>query len=88
MGGLGLLTWIIVGGLTGWLASVIFGSSYGLLRDIAVGAAGGLIGGFLFHAIGEPALATLSIWSVFVAVIGAAVLLIVRRLFNGRRVMA
>ena len=86
MDGMGLLAWVVVGGLAGWLASIVVGSSFGLLKDVVIGVAGGLLGGFLFHTIGEPGLSGLSLWSVFVAFVGAVVLLFVLRLVIGRRV--
>jgi len=86
MDAMGLLAWIVVGGIAGWLASLVVRSSMGLLGDIVVGIVGGFIGGFLFHAIGEPGITGFSIWSVFVAFIGAVVLLLVLRAVNGRRI--
>lgn len=82
---MGLIAWIVVGGVAGWLASMVIPSGLGLIGDIVVGIIGGFIGGFLFHAIGEVGMTGLSFWSVFVAFIGSVVLLYVIRLFNGRR---
>jgi len=86
MDAMGFLAWIVVGGLAGWLASLVTRSFMGLLGDIVVGIVGGLIGGFIFHAIGEPGLTGFSIWSVFVAFVGAVVLLFILRVVNGRSV--
>jgi uncharacterized membrane protein YeaQ/YmgE (transglycosylase-associated protein family) len=82
---MGLIAWLIVGGLAGWLANMVIPSGLGLISTIIAGIVGGFIGGFLFHAIGEPGMTGFSIWSVFVAFIGAVVLLYVIRLLNGRR---
>ncbi len=86
MDGMGLLAWIVVGAIAGWLASLVVKSSMGLLGDIVVGIVGGFIGGFLFHLVGEPGITGFSVWSVFVAFIGAVILLLVLRAVNGRRV--
>jgi uncharacterized membrane protein YeaQ/YmgE (transglycosylase-associated protein family) len=81
---MGLIAWLVVGAIAGWLASMVIPSGLGLIGDIIVGIVGGFIGGFLFHAIGEVGLTGLSIWSIFVAFIGAVVLLYVIRLVRGR----
>ncbi|HEX2622503.1 MAG TPA: GlsB/YeaQ/YmgE family stress response membrane protein [Phototrophicaceae bacterium] len=81
---MGLIAWLVVGGVAGWLAGIVMKSGGGLVTDIIVGIVGAFIGGFLFHAIGEPGMTGFSIWSVFVAFIGAVVLLYAIRLFNTR----
>ena len=82
---MGLIAWLVVGGIAGWLANMVIPSGLGLVGNIVAGIVGGFIGGFLFHAIGEVGMTGFSIWSVFVAFIGAVVLLYVIRFFNGRR---
>ncbi|MBK8020044.1 MAG: GlsB/YeaQ/YmgE family stress response membrane protein [Chloroflexi bacterium] len=82
---MGLIAWLVVGGIAGWLASKVISSGLGLIGNILVGIVGGFIGGFLFHAIGEPGMTGFSLWSVFVAFIGAVVLLYAIRLVSGRR---
>src|SRR5690349_11509486 len=47
------IVWIVVGGIAGWLASlVVEGTGLGLLGDIIVGIIGGLIGGWLLSLVG------------------------------------
>ena len=82
---MGLIAWLVVGGIAGWLASFVIPSGLGLLGDIVVGIVGGFIGGFLFHAVGEVGMTGLSLWSIVVSFIGAVVLLYVIRFFSGRR---
>ena len=82
---MGLIAWIVVGGVAGWLASMVIPSGLGLIGDIFIGIVGGFVGGFLFNAIGQVGMNGFSIWSVFVAFIGSVVLLYVIRLVNGRR---
>jgi uncharacterized membrane protein YeaQ/YmgE (transglycosylase-associated protein family) len=83
---MGLLAWLIVGAVAGWLASAVMKTRgrQGLLMDIVVGIVGAFIGGFLFNQFGAAGVTGFNIWSVFVAFIGAVVLLYGIRLVNGR----
>jgi len=83
---MGWLAWLIVGAVSGWLASIVMrtNASQGLLLDIIVGIIGAFIGGFLFNALGVTGVTGFDIWSVFVAFVGAVVLLGLLRLFTGR----
>ena len=78
------LAWIIVGGIAGWLASMVMHSRMGMLMDIIVGVIGAFIGGFLLNAVGTSGVTGFNVWSVVVAFIGAVVLLGVLRLFSSR----
>ncbi len=81
-----IVLWIILGGLAGWLASVLVrGGGLGLIGDIVVGIVGALIGGFLVSLIGGTGVTGFNIWSFLVAVIGAVVLLLIVRAFTGSR---
>src|SRR5215212_6163502 len=82
---MGWLAWIIVGAIAGWLASRVMHSRLGLLGDIVAGIVGAIIGGFLFNAIGISGATGFNIWSVFVAFVGAVVLLGAIRLLSGNR---
>ena len=84
---MGLLAWIVVGAIAGWLASKVIPSGLGLVGDIVVGIVGGFIGGFLFRAIGEAGMTGFSIWSIFVAFVGAVVLLYAIRMLKVRGVL-
>ncbi len=84
---MGILAWIIVGGIAGWLASlVVRGTGLGLLGDIIVGIVGAFIGGLLLSLIGGPTFTGFNIWSLVVAFIGAVVLLLIVKAVNGGRV--
>ncbi|MGZ3584151.1 MAG: GlsB/YeaQ/YmgE family stress response membrane protein [Ktedonobacterales bacterium] len=88
---MGILAWIIVGGIAGWLASlVVRGTGLGLIGDIIVGIVGGLIGGFLLSLLlpGSFSVTGFNIGSIIVAFIGAVVLLLLVRLFTGSRTTA
>jgi uncharacterized membrane protein YeaQ/YmgE (transglycosylase-associated protein family) len=89
MGQMGWLAWLVVGGVSGWLASMVMKTNrqQGLLLDIVVGIVGALIGGFLFNQFGSAGVTGFNIWSVFVAFIGAVVLLAVIRLATGQRLV-
>lgn len=80
----GLLTWLIVGLIAGFLASaVIRGRSYGCIGNIIVGLIGSVIGGFL---AGYLFPGTFHFWgSVIISFIGACILVAVLQLFSGGR---
>lgn len=74
---MGILTWIIIGGLAGWVASMIMKTNeqQGLIANIVVGIIGAFIGGWLMSMFGESDVMTFSIQSFLVALLGAVVLL-------------
>lgn len=75
---MGIIAWLIFGGLAGWIASIIMktDAQQGLLLNIIVGIVGAFIGGFLFSLLtGRPNQFDFNIGSFLVAVIGAVVLL-------------
>jgi uncharacterized membrane protein YeaQ/YmgE (transglycosylase-associated protein family) len=76
------LLWIAVGLVAGWLASAIVGGGYGVIGDIVVGIVGSFIGGFIFNRfrIGQPFSGLAG--TIFVAFIGAIVLLLILRLIR------
>jgi uncharacterized membrane protein YeaQ/YmgE (transglycosylase-associated protein family) len=85
--GHGLIFWIILGIIAGWLTGKIMkGSGFGFLMDMVVGIAGALIGGFLsahlgLGGVGEHGL----IVSIVIAVVGAIILTWIVRLITGNR---
>jgi len=79
-----IILWLILGGIAGWLASlVVRGTGLGIIGDIVVGIIGGFIGGFIVSLFGGAGVTGFNIWSLIVAVIGAVVLLLIVRLFTG-----
>jgi uncharacterized membrane protein YeaQ/YmgE (transglycosylase-associated protein family) len=74
-----ILGWIILGGLAGWIASALTGSRDGCLMDIVIGIVGAFIGGFLASLIGHAPVMELNLSSLFVAVVGAVILILVVR---------
>ena len=78
----GLIAWLIIGAIAGFLAGkIVEGSGFGLIVDIIVGIVGAVIGGYLTGAMGIGVGGGL-IASIIVAVIGAVVLLLVLRLIK------
>ena len=81
-----ILTWLIVGLIAGVLASLIVGG-YGLIADIVIGIVGAFIGGWIFRAAGWSTPFEGLAGTIFVAFIGAVVLLLLLRLINRRRLL-
>jgi uncharacterized membrane protein YeaQ/YmgE (transglycosylase-associated protein family) len=84
---MGLLSWIVVGAIAGWLAGlVVKGTGFGLLGDIVVGVVGGLLGGFLASQLFNlpNAVNGFNLPSIVVAFLGAVVVVVVIRLLRGR----
>jgi uncharacterized membrane protein YeaQ/YmgE (transglycosylase-associated protein family) len=85
---MGILSWIVVGLIAGFLASVVVkGGGYGCIGDVIVGVVGGLLGGFVasyFFHIGDP-MSGINLESILIAFAGAVVLLLILRLLAGRR---
>lgn len=79
---MGLITMIILGGLAGWIASLITRSSTGILMDIILGIVGAIAGGFLMSFFGQPGITGFNIYSLIVAVVGAIVLIWIGRLLT------
>jgi uncharacterized membrane protein YeaQ/YmgE (transglycosylase-associated protein family) len=83
----GIIVWIVVGGLAGWVASMIVGNnkSQGLLGNIVVGILGALVGGFLIGLLGGEGFTGFNVWSFLVALLGAVILLFIWRAITGRK---
>lgn len=80
-----ILTWIIVGGIAGWLADlVVKGISVGLLWKILIGMLGGLLAGGILELLGISLGA--SFWiDILIAFVGAVILLFILRLIKGKK---
>jgi uncharacterized membrane protein YeaQ/YmgE (transglycosylase-associated protein family) len=83
---MGILAWIILGLIAGFIGSKIVNKSgEGFLLDIALGIVGAVVGGFIFSAFGASGVTGLNIYSLIVAVIGAIVVLWVYHAVIARR---
>lgn len=76
---MGINILIIFGALVGWVASMVMGSSGGLIIDIIVGILGAVIGGFIMSLIGQSGVSSFNLYSFFVALLGAVVLIAIVR---------
>ena len=86
-----ILAWIIVGGIAGWLASLLVrGSGMGVVGDIIVGIVGALIGGFVLSLLlpGALGFTGFNLGSLIIAFIGAVILLFIVKLFTGSRAVS
>jgi uncharacterized membrane protein YeaQ/YmgE (transglycosylase-associated protein family) len=78
----GIIVWLVIGALAGWLSGkIVDGSGFGLLMDIFVGIVGAVIGGYISGFLGM-ATGGGFIGSVIVAVVGAIILLFILRMFK------
>ena len=76
---MGLLSWIIFGGLAGWVATLIIGGKRGCLGNVILGVIGAFIGGFVVKLMqgGDSMMFGWDWYSFGVAVVGASLLLLV-----------
>jgi uncharacterized membrane protein YeaQ/YmgE (transglycosylase-associated protein family) len=80
----GILAWLLVGLIAGWLAGQFMkGSGYGIAGDIVVGIVGAFVGGLLFSLLMPGSSAGL-LGSIIVAFIGAVILIALIRALPGR----
>ena len=84
---MGPISWIVLGGLAGWIASMFVGTNkeQGLLGNIIAGIVGAVVGGWLFGFLGGSGVTGFNIWSLFVAIVGAVVVLMVWSAVTGRK---
>ena len=82
-----ILTWIVLGALAGWVASIIMGrnSTMGLIANIGVGIVGAFVGGYVMNQMGRPGVTGFNIPSFLIALLGAVILLAIVNLFSRRR---
>jgi uncharacterized membrane protein YeaQ/YmgE (transglycosylase-associated protein family) len=77
--------WIFFGLITGFIASKIVNArGEGCFLNIALGIAGAVLGGAIFSFLGEPVFFHFSLWSMFVAVLGAVIVLYIWHAATGR----
>lgn len=72
-----ILAWIILGGLAGWIGSMIAktNSSQGLIANVVIGVVGAFIGGFLFNLLGGAGITGFNLYSLLVATLGSILLI-------------
>lgn len=80
-----IIAWVILGLIAGFIASKIVNKTgEGVLLDIVLGIVGALAGGFLFRQVGSTGVTGFNLWSMFVAIIGAVVVLLIKHAITGR----
>jgi uncharacterized membrane protein YeaQ/YmgE (transglycosylase-associated protein family) len=80
------LAWLLLGLIAGFIASKLVNRrGEGILVDILLGVVGAFAGGWLFHIFGAPGVGGLNLYSLFVAVVGSVVLLVLYHALRHRR---
>ena len=73
---MGIFSWIVLGAIAGWLASMIVNrQGEGLAIDMLLGIVGALVGGWIFAALGSTGVTGFNFWSLLVSVLGSVVVL-------------
>ncbi|HLP43906.1 MAG TPA: GlsB/YeaQ/YmgE family stress response membrane protein [Candidatus Nanoarchaeia archaeon] len=74
---MGIILWIIFGGIVGWFASLIMGTDaqQGIVLNVIVGIVGAVIGGWVMSLVGAGAVSGFNIPSFLVALLGAVILI-------------
>jgi uncharacterized membrane protein YeaQ/YmgE (transglycosylase-associated protein family) len=87
MDGHGIIAWIIIGIIAGWLTGKLMkGSGYGVIMDMIIGLIGALIGGFISSHLGLGGAGDHGwIVTICIAVVGAVILTWILRLVSGNR---
>jgi uncharacterized membrane protein YeaQ/YmgE (transglycosylase-associated protein family) len=82
---MGIISWIIFGGLAGWIGSKIMNTDgqQGIMLNIIVGIIGASLGGFIMSLIGGTGVNGFNLYSFFVAVLGAVALLWIVKMIRG-----
>jgi uncharacterized membrane protein YeaQ/YmgE (transglycosylase-associated protein family) len=73
-----VITWIVIGLIAGFIGSKIVNrEGSGIILDIVIGVIGALVGGWLFELVGHAGVTGFNLYSMFVATVGAVVVLVV-----------
>jgi len=85
---MGIIAWLVVGLVAGWIGSMIVNrSGEGPLMDIVLGIVGAFVGGFVFNMLGHGGVSGINLYSIFVAVIGSVVVLVIYHAIFARRAL-
>lgn len=84
---MGIIGWIIIGALSGWIASMVTGNNeeMGAGKNIVVGIIGAFIGGFVMNIVGGVGVTGFNLWSLVVSIVGAIILLLIVNAFTHQR---
>lgn len=84
---MGIISWIVLGGIAGWLASIITkrNDQMGCITNIIAGIIGAAVGGWVFSLFGGQGVTGFDLPSLLVAFVGAVIVLAVVNLIFGRK---
>ncbi len=82
-----IIAWLILGLVAGFIASKIVNKrGEGVVLDIVLGVVGAVVGGFIFtHFFGAGGVDGFNLYSMFVAVVGAVIVLVLYHMVTGRK---
>jgi len=81
---MGLLTWIILGGLAGWISTILTkkDARFGIIGNIIIGIIGAILGGFVVNLFGGAGVTGFNLYSLIVATFGSVLLLWIVSILN------
>lgn len=81
---MGIIAWIVLGALAGWIASKIMATDaqQGAIANIIIGIIGAVIGGFVFSMLGGSGVNGFNLYSMLVALVGALALIAILKALN------
>lgn len=83
---MGIVSWIVVGLIAGWLAGFVMKGGYGLIGDLILGVVGAVLGGWLAsNFFGLGGVSGINPQSIIIAFVGAVIIMFAVRLLSGRR---
>jgi uncharacterized membrane protein YeaQ/YmgE (transglycosylase-associated protein family) len=83
---MGIIAWIVLGAIAGWITNMIMGGKEGVIATIILGIVGAVVGGWLAGTVLKVADVTgINPTSIIVSVIGAVIVVAVYRMVMGRR---
>lgn len=83
---MGLLSWLIVGGLAGFIASKLMkGYGSGVVMNIIIGIVGAFLGGVVMNLVGQVGVVDFSLRSILVSIVGSVILLAIVGAFTKKR---
>jgi uncharacterized membrane protein YeaQ/YmgE (transglycosylase-associated protein family) len=81
-----IIGWILLGLIAGFIGSKIVNKTgSGVIMDIVLGIVGAIVGGFLFAEVGAQGVTGFNLYSMFVAIVGAIIVLVIYHMIVGRR---
>jgi uncharacterized membrane protein YeaQ/YmgE (transglycosylase-associated protein family) len=83
-----IVGWVVFGLIAGFIASrVVNNQGEGCILNVTLGLVGAVVGGFIFSTLGGAHVTGFNIYSIFVAIIGAVVVLVLYHVITGRRTL-